>query len=557
MTYDKTVLKNTTLYNSVKDRYSQESSEYKKARRLLKGFWRVVTHNKDTTGENTHEIRFNDYQVSKIIGEKYNIPYSNYGVYTNDFDKFFDIVYKNRHEIDIKLSVNPIRPVYDYNKGKYVYGGKMENIRAISNIMLDVDTYGKPLLDDALTMIFKNFGVDVHTYVTVHSGNGAHVIIPLDIILIPDMPLPDDDYDIRKEYDKYRLLLKKGYGAKFINRKNFRKEDMIKNFGCFIDEQSFVLTKHCSIPLTFNMKKEKKKRAILKYHTKITPENLMNTELTEAVFSFIDKIKVYNKKVNVDVKNLPIDGEKKDYKDDEIYQSPLVKLLLSRTLPEGGRNNYLIFPLKILLKQNGYDFNSSVVQRLKRDICSVQKERFAFNEPTIANGFSVNPVNRYCIMNMLPLVYDFSDKKPLKTNCFFKDDYPKSKIIFGKEVLRDDGFDIDGLFDWNTIKDIEIDFEKKIKERERYNKLSDGVAISNFMQKYKSYKKFKDLYDMFKTLLNENFLYDMFNSGKYKQCRDLMIYVEDCLYCLHLLKEYYEGYELKFIYEEYMKKIIL
>jgi hypothetical protein len=85
--------------------------------------------------------------------------------------------------------------------------------------------------------------------------------------------------------------------------------------------------------------------------------------------------------------------------------NPLTKILLSKRLPVGGRNNVLIFNLKILLFNEGFAEGDVFVKRLFHKIGVVQGELFPANLPATPYFFSEKNINEYFFSKGLPPIY--------------------------------------------------------------------------------------------------------------------------------------------------------
>ena len=408
----------------------------------LQKFWDFVTHGKDEY----FELRTNNYEYSKTIGEKYKVPYSVSGVYVNSFEKFRDIVLGVRDYIPISLSVNPRRKCFVPETNHKVFTGTYESIDGIYNIMIDIDRVKRkrlfdneyealgqtPPTDEELNGLtrekynkmkdFADFLIErlqsqgITSVMKLFSGNGLHLLIPIEKLRIPEQVFDADlnAYDFHKEFHKIKLVVEQSFGEVIKYNMNKKKE----KYECFVDEKSFLLNKHICIPTTYSFKGAKRvKKKLLKIYGGKCEEM---TILTDLFVNNLDKVTTEKDKKHFGnkIRNMLVAGdEKRNYKN--IKESPLVKFLLSEKLAEGERSSLLIFPLKILIQKSGLDFANPVIQNLKKEIQKVQKDVFPFNPPSEFTIFTVTPVNKYCVLNRYTLVYEF--KPELKINRNFNE----------------------------------------------------------------------------------------------------------------------------------------
>lgn len=92
-----------------------------------------------------------------------------------------------------------------------------------------------------------------------------------------------------------------------------------------------------------------------------------------------NEFKFKSKKIKM-IKEIKIEGSR-DERIKKVLNERFVQLLLTKQLPEGGRNNILIFSLKCLLKNMGFTQNDVFVKQLFKKINTTQKEVFASNFP--------------------------------------------------------------------------------------------------------------------------------------------------------------------------------
>lgn len=148
----------------------------------------------------------------------------------------------------------------------------------------------------------------------------------------------------------------------------------------------------------------------IKYNTQVPRKCvLLNNEkendgLSDWLISELDNIKqapVYNQtKINKELLNHFKLTEK------TLVQNKLVQFMLKTdNLPEGGRNNMLLFSLKNLIKDNGISFQSEVVRHIKMLLDKRWGRNNPMNKPDDKFHFSPGVVNSYCVMNKISLLY--------------------------------------------------------------------------------------------------------------------------------------------------------
>lgn len=113
----------------------------------------------------------------------------------------------------------------------------------------------------------------------------------------------------------------------------------------------------------------------------------------------INDFKIKSKKVPKIIPTEKFKGTK-EQAINNILKNSLTKMLITHKLKPGGRNNQLIFSLKLLLIENNFKENDEFVQSLFRKIEEVQCDKFPSNFPKDENlQFNENLVNKYFIIN--------------------------------------------------------------------------------------------------------------------------------------------------------------
>lgn len=385
-------------------------------RYTLKDFWNFMTHGKTFP----FEVRFKNFDFVKNFSQKFSIPHYKSSLYVSSYNDLYKLVfYARKLKQTAWISVNPKRKIQLPNFRYPVFTGKDEGIDYVMNIMIDLDNISRK--DDVIEVIknkpkMKEFAyillddlkkIGVESYMLIDSGGGYQIVIPIEPLYIPKPELDESNILISPEsFYKYKELVKSTFGQMILRK--YGNQEVKQNYRVDLDGSSFNIGRVMALHGTYNNKYESSEpvvRKVIDVHNE--KENEENKGLLQAM---LDNYKdLPSERKNTTSKNFNssgVYGEMRNYGQDSIYNSALVKFLLSRKLPEGGRHSYLIFPLKVLIMQSGISFNTASILMLKKRIEKVQKKTFPFNEPPPMSIFSINTVNRYCMSHALPLVYD-------------------------------------------------------------------------------------------------------------------------------------------------------
>ena len=237
-------------------------------------------------------------------------------------------------------------------------------------------------------------------YIKICSGNGAQLLFRLD----EPITMPTQKFDMStKEYiedeqfEKYKVLITETIGEeikRFINTTTNKRK-----YGMEVDKSGFQIARVCALPFTKNFKyKSFTWRGIIE----------LKDGKNDGLSDFIIEKEAYvnvQKYVKTNYRSKVLSQEFK-LKPSKIMESKLVRFLLDSVLPAGQRNNYLIFSLKCLLKDNAIDFKCEEVKALQRAINSNYGGHCVFNKPDTKFTFNPNIVNKYCINNLMPPLYE-------------------------------------------------------------------------------------------------------------------------------------------------------
>lgn len=266
---------------------------------------------------------------------------------------------------------------YFLNHGKICYGvnerfnnngidGSYNSLKYYRYVYFDIDADGE--LEGVRKELFNKYCEQVILYLLrynlnyptiIHSGGGRHLLykIPQQLITLNKRAwmkqiMKDMERDLKNTEFKFDAL--------------------------------HDATRVLSLPTALNVKREK--------WVKI---EVIDNKINDFKIKFIKPEKI--KEVSF---NLPLDKRIK-----MVVNSPLTQQLIKNKLPEGGRNNILIFQLKIMLKLLKFTEKDDFVIKLFNKIQQTQQERFPKNLPITAVKFNKNVINNYFINNNLPIIF--------------------------------------------------------------------------------------------------------------------------------------------------------
>lgn len=400
-------------------------------------YWNFITHNNSSC---SFEVRIKNYDWLKVVATKLEIPYSKSGVYVNDYLKLFRVIKLVREKQTVWISVNPKRKSFYENQKFKSFNGTDASIEQITNIMIDIDRKVKGklpaspeqklLINKLSSILLKDLEkLGVATYMKVDSGNGIQIVIPVEPLWLPEQVYDEktQTYVLSDVVEKYKNLVKSTFGAMVMRKYN--SHEIVKEYNAEIDESSFNIGRVMALHGSLNLKYE---LPILRraFFIKVEESNMENKGLMSAMLKNLDDVVPTTRYITKNKYNIDILGEQKNYTIKTIYNSPLVKLLLSRRLPEGDRNRSLILPLKILLNKNNIDLRSPEVQKLRQQIESVQGGSFPFNSTKDFMIFSTNTITKYCVNNFIELPYEILPQYGYKEDMLMLINDPNYKHIF-------------------------------------------------------------------------------------------------------------------------------
>ncbi len=323
----------------------------------------------------------NDYRLEKIKERFYKVYKNNIivGYMKNncqffiivkrlDFCKdFFEFLEKQLH-VKTCYSINGRY----YNVETQDINGGYDSVKFVNYLQFDIEEKSKTkpskIKDEMfnqylnhLQQLFENYGLKFK-YV-MNSGNGRHVLC--------EVQRTEVNEERRNWYNEFfKHLLMKCEDVVF-------KIDDVKDF-----------TRVFGLPGTINPKWNKYIKVMYRSDT-----------LSDL------RIKRKKSKIVLNENQELVRFNTENEKEEAVMKEPLVVSLLSNRLPEGERNNKLIFPLKQFLKYVGYEENDTFVKKLFSMIAQVQGEKFSKNFPSKKSNFSKNRVNSYFVENNLKKIY--------------------------------------------------------------------------------------------------------------------------------------------------------
>lgn len=340
-------------------------------------------------------------QYKKIITSKYRgEPIAKY------FNIFFSINPKKKHPIPRKDGT-----LY---KG---YSGKYGGVRGIKFVGFDIEFEGRD--GDASEADLKNcitgakfmmYFLKLEDYFLNVSGSGTHLILSLD----EEITLPTLPYDIRENKWGYKdtyfeeipefTKIKKAYWhfIEYMDKKLKEKFPELK-----VDPGCKDFTRILRPPATMNVKQGRTPRFVG------TIEKMYGNNEGMRAILLKHKPKItssHRKKVETFYS-----GDHR-YSAATLRSAPIVQLLTSRKLPEGGRNHYLELQLALLMKQN--NIRERDIPDIISDINNTQHKNVNVRPEYLDEYATFNPetVNTWCANNHIMPVYEIMYGSPFLPN---------------------------------------------------------------------------------------------------------------------------------------------
>jgi hypothetical protein len=367
-------------------------------------------------GKSKEEKVFNYIRdLAKLI----KAPYHWTGVFITTKEQFKKACYFGiKNKLTMYLSVQPKRKSF-HSKEKIKikkYNGEKQSELGFYNIFLDFDPTKKlkALGEDTENECYKvarhflNENTNIKKYIFICSGHGIQLRIPLDTPIM----FPVD------KYDENNCFIEDTETATYFSLMKIALKDICLKYSTdlvSIDISGLEVSRVGRLPFSKNFKKEPYKSCGV---IEIV-NNDINHGLHDYIMSFYNKNLVFMTTREI-YKNKQI-AEQFLCDENNIRNTPLIKLLLKKELPSGDRNRVLFFQLKVLLKNCGINTKSEKITQLIRDIERVQKDTIALNDPGDVL-FNPNAIINYCVNNKIPpiypVLYDKITKRQVKDEWF-------------------------------------------------------------------------------------------------------------------------------------------
>jgi hypothetical protein len=379
-------------------------------------FWNWWTDGDDQV----MEVRIKDYPRLKDFALKNKLPFSLSGIYVSNVEELKLVIKNFRDDTTLWFGVNPRKKAY--HKNMKVYGGKDVNVHFVNFIFIDIDRKNKdgPATAKDLEVayylaqdILKNLGsmgFD-RNYIMIGSGHGVQLLIKLDYPIVPS----DLEYDSNTNYHKItdefveiQNMIRKGIGADIVKWSNNIDSSRLVE----IDTTGFNIGRVAALPYTKNFKYDGHRwRGILEI------KNGVNEGFTDYIISRFKSIKLVKEKRLFK----PILKHKYRLSSSLLEENKLVRFMLDKQLPYGEINNKLWFQFKCLARDSGINFNDPNLIKIKKKLDEKYRGNFTLNIPDKRFKFDENIVNKYCINNLYPPLYDLWPKRTYKHNYLFED----------------------------------------------------------------------------------------------------------------------------------------
>jgi len=448
------------------------------------------------------EIRIKDYKVAKDVGNKLGLSYSTSGVYINNLIDLKKVIALIRNNQTLWFGINPRKKNWN-SKGWMTFGcgnkggSSDENISHISFIFLDIDRknkIGEATLEDLekcdklSELILERFSKEQWNkgYCKLCSGNGVQLIIKLDYaIKIPNIIFNKENkmFEYNEEFEQTKDVIRKGIGKQILSFCKKYEEKL----GVGVDKSGFNINRVGALPFTKNFKFDS-----YTWRGIIDIKNGKNIGLTDYIMLHYSNNKEF-KKTNV-FSNKKVYFENKIIKN-KIREHPLVKFILENNLPRGDRNNYIIFPLKCLIRDSGLEPTDKEVRKIYKEI-EQKYGQFNPNVPEKKYEFSPDLVNAYCINNLITPVFELRNTRNLKRNneilnCLnekFDKILNLSQEEYGLEINTDIKTDLN-----NFRKHLLLSLETFINEDKIFNNVSGLSKGNKITQGEKKGEKVNDI----------------------------------------------------------------
>ena len=405
-------------------------------------------------GENIlMEVRIKDWQLTKEVSNKFNLPYSYSGVYVYNNVLLKNVIAFIRDKATVWFGINPRKKNWN-TKGFKSYGGGEQFVDSFNYLFIDIDRLnkGKSATNEELKncdilaeRILERLGkADWNKdYIKICSGNGIQLLISLDIPI--KIPLCDFDnmtktYLHNSEFDKVKEIIRNGIGKNILQFTNRFKEELNVD----VDKSCFLISNVGALPVTKNYKYDG-----FTWRGIVEMKKGKNIGLSDYILSKEDDI--------IKFKQKNIFSSRKQFRQDiirpgKLAEHVLVKFMLENDLPEGMRNNTIWYSLKILLRDSNFDLKSNEFIRVHKQL-EDKLGVLTLNLPDKKHKFNESVVNNFCIQYFIKPVYSLWPNKTKKLNMLIDNiSWEQRNIIPLIEVMLGEEKDI--YKDMNIVKNL-------------------------------------------------------------------------------------------------------
>lgn len=426
--------------------------------------------------------KFNNWNLIKKLSEEINCFGRKLSLFINSYQQYEKIILyklergeKIREFYNLFFSINPKKrhPIPRKDNSLYKgYSGKYGGVRNISFFGFDIEFENREgeASEAQLDICIQGaqFIIDflkLQDYYLNLSGSGIHLISSLDTpIEIPEMTYRiaknkwgiDDVFFIETpEFNN----IKRSYWnfIEYMDKKLKEFFPMLK-----VDEGCKDFTRILRPPASKNVKVKRTPR----YVGTIKRSSGNNTGIRDLILGLKPKeTKSLKKAIN------KIYGGEHRYTATTLYTAPIVQLLLSRKLPEGGRNHYLELQLALLMRQNKIAETDCI--NLINEIDIIQQKNINIRPEYLnpESTFNTETVNTWCINNGIMPIYEIMLEKPL---------------LQENERVTNEQFDEWDSCSWLSSASLEDFNYQNIKEEIKKNR-----EISSLLSKQEIYLRLK------------------------------------------------------------------
>jgi hypothetical protein len=370
-----------------------------------------------------HGEKFSDFDLISSMGKHLGCATRFNSFYVHDRDTFVKVLNTPFNgqtfatDYNCYAGANPRRMIWmksKYNKEDYKsYFGGLLGVGRFQTLLCDIEHIHREgnasaeMIEECrkaaeyVLLLSK-----CKDYYILNSGHGVHLYMRLEMPI--DMPEPlkeDKTYDINNV--TYRTFLKTyEYLLMSLN-----KEMRVVYPGIKIDEGAKDISRVGRIPGTYNQKPNKERREVCVINR--------GYGIGIPATTIEGAMRVCHLKTKIDIQK-PQNNRKVSVAN--LWEEPVVKLLLSRKLPSTlSRNHYLEFQLSRLIRDSGIQMDD--IRDLEMEINRVQEKNCSIDPKYLKDlaPFTPEVVNAWCYGNKIDLVYPVKMEKIVVDKCVLTD----------------------------------------------------------------------------------------------------------------------------------------